>query len=258
MVLEGYPLENHQKNRIICNISNRLKERQWKKFVAYREIYDSSEMDSIERGNAYTNMYNYFSQCLFHIVNNQTIKDGELKKHILPSKLGNVFKYMEIYPEWKYGMNGIFYWTRIQLLLSEDNKTTLEKTRAFADLFIELTWIFLFAAISYFIVLLYCKNYMLSFVLGIIFLIISYVSYNMAVQSALNFGLYVRSIFDLYRGELWDKLKNGQFSILDSFSEKERWNKIFRCLWLYKTIPCQNCGEFHDIAIEHKCDILEK
>ena len=76
----------------------------------------------------------------------------------------------------------------------------------------------------------------------------------MAVRSALEFGYYVRSIFDLYREELWNKIKNNQFNKLDSLSEKERWDNIFRCLWYYNVIQCEKCGEFYESTTEHSCD----
>jgi hypothetical protein len=243
VTLEGYTLEKH-KNSFISKFREVLKEGQWKRFYKYMSDYDSEKLDSVKRGLAYTNIYNHFSYCLYKLSENPDIRDDELKNDILPTKIGNVFKSIEIYPEWKYGMNGVFFWTRIQLLMSEENKNTLDKMRAFVDMFVELTWIFFVAAITYSIVFAYNENYILSGVSLIIFISFSLVSYEMAVESALNFGLYVRSIFDLYREELWNKLKNGLFSNLSSLpTEKERWEKMFRYLWLYKKIQCPNCGK---------------
>lgn len=235
MMLEGYTLEKYHKNPIINKIREILKERQWEKFNNYMKDYDSAKLDSVERGSAYTNIYNHFSICLYKIGDNPDISDDDLKKDILPTKLGNIFKSIEIYPEWKYGMNGVFFWTRIQLVMSEENKNTLDKMRAFLDMFVELTWIFFVVAITYSIVLAYNENYILAGVSLIIFILCSLASYGMAIESALNFGLYVRSIFDLCREDLWTKLNNGLFSNMSSLcTEKERWNKVFRYLWLYK------------------------
>lgn len=254
MMLEGYTLEKYQKNYIISKFREVLKERQWEKFNKYMYDYDSAETDSIERGGAYTNIYYYFSYCLYKLSDNPNISDNELKKGILPTKLGNVFKSMEIYPDWKYGMNGVFFWTRIQLLMPEENKNTLDKMRAFVDMFVELTWIFFVAAITYSIVLAFNEDYILSGVSLIVFMLFSLFCYGMAVESALNFGLYVRSIFDLYREELWIKLKNGLFITLSSYTEKERWDKMFRHLWLYKKMQCPNCGKSYESIIGHKCE----
>lgn len=233
-ILEGYTLELHQKNYFINALRRILRERQWKKFVEYRKNYDSAKQGSLERGWAYMNIYNHFSHCLYNISNNPEIYDKELEKCILPTKLGNTFKSMEIYSEWKYGMNSVFFWTRIQLLMSEEIGKTMDKMRAFVDMFIELTWIFFFAAIIYPLSMIYNNEYIFSVVSLGIFIVCSYVSYNMAVQSALEFGEYVRSIFDLYREELWNKIKNNKFNKLGSLPENERWDAIFRCLWLHK------------------------
>ena len=80
----------------------------------------------------------------------------------------------------------------------------------------------------------------------------------MAVQSALNFGFYVRSIFDIYRDELWNKIKNNLFNGMESIPEKERWDNVFRYLWFYNTIQCQKCGRFYDATKEHTCKISKK
>jgi hypothetical protein len=254
-ILEGYTLELHQKNYFISALWRILMGRQWEKFVEYRNNYNSVEQDSVERGWAYMNIYYYFSHCLHKITNNPEIDDKELKKCILPTKLGNTFKSMEIYPEWKYGMNSVFFWTRIQLLMSDENGKTIDKTRAFVDMFIELTWIFFLATIIYPMSMLYKGDYIFSAVSLGIFIVCSHASYNMAVQSALEFGESVRSIFDLYREELWNKIKNNKFNKLDSLPEEERWDAIFRYLWTHKFIQCEKCGEFYEsTSEEHFCE----
>lgn len=254
MVLEGYKLELHQKKFLISTLRNMLKRGQWEKFVGYRNDYNSAELGSIERGSAYTNIYYYFSHCLYKLTNNPEVKDDELEKCIFPTKLGNVFKSIEIYPEWKYGMNGIFFWTRIQLLMSEENKKTIDKMRAFVDMFVELSWIFFSAAIIYSLVSVYNGKFILSIAWFIIFSLFSFISYNMAVQSALKFGYYVRSIFDLYREELWKKIKIRKFDRLKSLPENERWDNVFRYLWFYNVLQCKKCGKFYELNIEHACD----
>ncbi|MCX9010376.1 MAG: hypothetical protein OIN66_04555 [Candidatus Methanoperedens sp.] len=181
-------------------------------------------------------------------------KDEDLKELILPTELGNVFKSMMTYPKMKYGMSGVFFWSRIQFVVSSENKTTLDKMRAFVDMFVELTWIFVFAAIAYSIVFAYNGEYLYSFVLLVIFILFSLGCYNMAVQSALDFGSYVRSIFDLYRGDLYEKIKHGQFNELKSLPEKEKWKNIFNCLWFYNTVQCPKCSRFYERGAEHKCE----
>lgn len=237
---------------------NMLQNGQLGKYNSYKNIYDHSEQQSILRALAYENIYYYFSHCLYESIKNPDIDEEEMKKYILPTTLGNVFKSIEIYPKWKYGMSSYFFWTRIQLLMSEENKKTIDKMRAFIDMFVELTWIFFFVAIIYSIFYVYNGNYIFSIVSLVIFILFSLASYYMAVQSALNFGFYVRSIFDIYREELWNRIKNKLFSEMDSISEKERWDKVFRYLWFYNTIQCQKCDRFYDATKEHICKISKK
>ncbi len=251
-ILEGYYLEH--------NVKDVLQNRQWKKFGESWKNFKSADVGSFERAKAYYYVYSHFSHCLYEMTNNPEIKtnsdklDDKLKKSILPTKLGNVFRSMEVYPGWKYGLDGVFFWDRIMLLVPDETKQTIDKRFALVDMFIELTWIFFFAAFIYSIVLAYDENHILSTVSFGVFLLLSYFSYTMSVQAALEFGIYVRSTFDLYREELWDKLKNGQFVKLDSLPEKERWDNIFRYLYHYDIIQCEKCGRFYNSREEHTCD----
>ena len=231
--LEGYILELHKTNKIVRFFRKKLCERQWKFFNECDKKYQSAieNQNFVERHSAYAKLYYYFSNCLYMISLNSEIKDDDLKKGIFPTKFGNVFKSMEIYPKWKYGMDAVFFWTRIELIMSEENKKTIDKMRGFVDMFVELTWIFFFFAFIYLGILIYNQNYLFSFISFVLFIILARTSYSMAVYSALNFGFYVRSIFDIYREELWDKIKYGQSNNLDSLSENEKWNKIFVSLY---------------------------
>lgn len=230
--LEGYILELHKTNKIVRFFRKKLCGRQWKFFNEYNRKYQLAieNQNFVERDSAYAKLYYYFSNCLYMISLNSEIKDDDLKKGIFPTKFGNVFKSMEIYPKWKYGMDAVFFWTRIELIMSEENRNVQEKNRAFVDMFVQLTWIFFFSAIIYLGILIYNKNFF-TFIFLVLFIILSRFCYIMAVYSALNFGIYVRSIFDVYREELWKKIKYGQVNVLDSLPEKDKWNKIFENLY---------------------------
>lgn len=231
-LLEGYPLELNKKKKIVRSIRNILCKRQWKMFLKHKRKYDTAiaNQNNVERNSAYSILYYYFSYCLYMKSSKRKIKDDDLKKGIFPTKFGNVFKSMEIYPKWKYGIDANFFWTRIELIMSEENRNVQEKNRAFVDMFVQLTWIFFFSAIIYLGILIYNKNFF-TFIFLVLFIILSRFCYIMAVYSALNFGIYVRSIFDVYREELWKKIKYGQVNVLDSLPEKDKWNKIFENLY---------------------------
>lgn len=230
--LEGYTLELNKTNKFVQSIRNILFKRQWKMFLKHKIKYDTAiaNQNIVERNRAYSILYYYFSCCLYMKSLKSEIKDDDLKKGIFPTKFGNVFKSMEIYPKWKYGIDANFFWTRIELIMPEENRNAIEKTRAFVDMFVELTWIFFFSAIIYLGILIYNKNFF-TFIFLVLFIILSRLCYILAVNSALNFGIYARSIFDVYREELWKKIKYGQVNVLDLLPEKDKWNKIFENLY---------------------------
>ncbi len=229
-LLEGYYFELYQEKYFIGVITDKLKRRQCKRFDRYEKDYDSGALGSVKRGFAYTRLYEYFSHCLYRISINREIEDKELKECILPTLLGNAFSSLEVYPKWKYGMNGIFFWTRIELLMTPENKKTLDTMRAFVDMSILLTWIFISAAIAYFVFLACSGEYIFSMVSVVLFILFSLFSYHMAVRSTVDYGYYLRSSFDLYREELWEKIKNKQFNDQVLLPNKESWGKIYRDL----------------------------
>ena len=183
-LLQGYYFKLYRGNYFIGLITDMLERKQWKKFARHEDVYNSGAFESVKKGFAYSRLNEYFSHCLYRISNNPEIEDEKLKKYILPTKLGNAFSSLEIYPKWKYGMNSSFFLRRIELLLTPENKKTLDNMSAFVDMFILLTGIFFFAAIGYCLVLAYNKQFIFLVVSVVFFIIFSFNFENVAVRGS--------------------------------------------------------------------------
>ncbi len=50
-----------------------------------------------------------------------------------PTRLGNLLASFESYPELKYGLDGVFYWYRLWLVLDKDTREEIDNAQALAD-----------------------------------------------------------------------------------------------------------------------------
>jgi len=53
-----------------------------------------------------------------------------------PTRLGNILEAYESYPDWRYGMDSVFYWSRLWLTLDKDARADIDAGWAPADGFL--------------------------------------------------------------------------------------------------------------------------
>ncbi|MFT3892753.1 MAG: hypothetical protein QM730_14070 [Anaerolineales bacterium] len=175
---------------------------------------------------------------------------------ILPTRLGNVLRASELYPQHKYSIPGLMLWSRLLQLLPKELKEQIEEK------FNQVSFVLNSALLSYAIGLLAtlaglvrlpCQiwaslrwtalemcvvsgdpnffergyNYLSPseyLVIGIGFLIIGYGIYRISVPIAQDFGVLIRTSFDLYRFDLLRKLHQPLPSSIKE--EHAFWQKI--------------------------------
>lgn len=74
------------------------------------------------------------------------LNDMGVNEAIYPTQLGNIIKEFEDYPSKKYGLDGIFYWYRLWLLIPKDIRLEIDEKQAVADGTIYLAFIFYMVA----------------------------------------------------------------------------------------------------------------
>lgn len=141
---------------------------------------------------------------------------------ILPTRLGNVIRSFEEYPDRQYGIGAITLWPRLVAKIDkeyaaiiDDSKTSLDFMlnvsilSAVTALIITIAGLFYFPPSS----LLYSPvsssmSSVIAFWLITIlaFLVMSYVSYVGAIPRANSYGAKIKTAFDLYRAELLKQL----------------------------------------------------
>lgn len=115
---------------------------------------------------------------------------------LLPTALGNILRARERSPENKYGLDAVICWSRLWPLLPEHVRTDLASARSSLDRLAELCfWGFIFILWTY-----------LTPWAAIIGLIWILMAYSMACQSAMTYGDFLETAFDLYRFLLYDAM----------------------------------------------------
>jgi hypothetical protein len=163
-----------------------------------------------------------------------------------PTLLGNILKGYEEYPNNRYGMDSVFFWPRLWLMVEKDKKEEISKSWAIADGLLNLS------AVSFLASLLWLVTYMgaetgllaprwfpvgegLTESIGAVagWLLLGYGLYRLSLPFHRQNGEIFKSLFDLYR----DKLRS-----MTSLAPNE--SQVWRATWAYLQylrISCPRC-----------------
>lgn len=165
-----------------------------------------------------------------------------------PTLIGNILAGYEKYPSDRYGMDSVFYWPRIWLMVEKDKKEEIDSQWSVADGFLLLSavsvvgglWWMVQAAekameLFSFAIPLDSEGY--CFLAGIGWIALGYGLYRLSLSYHRNNGEVFKAIFDLYR----DKVKS--MICLDP-DEKIKWKAAWAYLQYlqYQEVPCGKCG----------------
>jgi hypothetical protein len=129
---------------------------------------------------------------------------------LLPTRLGNVLKSAELYPgdEGRYGMDAVFFWPRLYMVLPETMRSSLEDARSSLDLMLvasALGGVYALSSIC-FLALAHITDWRIWLAAVGGGALVALAAYRGAVSSAVTYGELVRTAFDLYRGALLAQL----------------------------------------------------
>lgn len=162
------------------------------------------------------------------------------EKRLLPTQLGNVLRAAEDYAETTYGMNVVFWWPRLWLILPQDVKQQVDDSLAPIIALLNLaTQIGIVSSVGF---IYLCMQYTGPWKFGaflaasitlIVGLILTLAAYRGAVSQAKVYGILIRSVVDIYR---FDLLKVLHQSIPSNLAEEKRlWENMIK--WVYLIQP---------------------
>ena len=153
---------------------------------------------------------------------------------ILPTRLGNMTRSFEHYPKREYGLDGSEMWPRLIAAIDKEYAASVDDAKISCDFFVTSSMLsgILSAA---FILVAFMRPVaitgpaLLWTTLGksLVFAILAYVSYQLAIPRALEWGKMVKSAFDLYRWKLLSQLGYTR-EFTTRLAERDFWKEISR------------------------------
>lgn len=232
--LEGYSLRKILPKYIF----NKMQTHQYNKCIKLINgrnelVKTTGRKPNIHKDRLYDIIFNYYSIYLYYTYHAK-LDEGEITQSLMPTTFGNIFRSIELYPNWKYGMDGVFFWTNLTSTISEPERKDLDFKYAFVNMYAYLCIIFGLNCFVFGIIPVFLIGKIIDirfFVIALIFLLVSILCYKILLDSAVSYGKSVRSIFDLHRKELLEKFDLKSIGINSTSDEKEIWKRIKEYLY---------------------------
>lgn len=155
------------------------------------------------------------------------------QEDIMPTKLGNIFRSFEDYPREKYGIETVTIWPRLLLVLPSTTHRHIEDAQNSLMFFLVASFLsFLFSIETLIFAIIGLKHrWELDIFVALfsISIFVGYSLYRISLDSALNFGDIIKSLFDLYRKVLLAELQIPTDEALTK--ERKRWEKLSNFLY---------------------------
>jgi hypothetical protein len=131
-------------------------------------------------------------------------------EQIMPTRLGNIIKAAELYPgdEGRYGMDAVFFWPRLYQVIPDSARNSLDDARTSMTLMLNICTLALVISAGAFIALVFwfVKPADAWWAAAGGGAVAAWLGYRSALGPARVYGDLVRSMYDLYRGDLLAKL----------------------------------------------------
>ena len=158
-------------------------------------------------------------------------------EYIMPTRLGNILKAAELYPgdEGRYGMDAVFFWPRLYQVIPDNARSSLVDARTSLALMLNICTLALGLTIGTLITLAATtiKPAAAFWATAAGSAVVAWLAYRSALGPARVYGELVRSMYDLYRGDLLAKLG---FALPDTLAgERELWKNLGK--QMYRRAP---------------------
>jgi hypothetical protein len=131
-------------------------------------------------------------------------------EYIMPTRLGNIIKSAELYPgdDGRYGMDAVFFWPRLYQVIPDDARSGLVDSRTSLALMLNISALTLILSAGSLAALAAAavRPAAAFWAAAACSLVIAWLAYRSALGAARVYGELVRSMYDLYRGDLLAKL----------------------------------------------------
>lgn len=156
------------------------------------------------------------------------------RQQVMPTRLGNILKNLELYPRQRYMIDAVLIWPRLYQLLPENLLQSIAEAKSSLDLMLVISWLSgLFAFVSGIYLLSMGAAWWFFLVCFWGGLLVAWLAYQGALASAILYAHQIKTAFDLYRNELFKQMRWQLPTNLED--EKKKWETL--CQFLYRNFP---------------------
>lgn len=145
----------------------------------------------------------------------------------MPTQFGNKMRAFEVYPRVVYGIDAIPLWPRLEAVIPAHFRGIIDESKAYLDFSVNLLCGSVVCMLFYAVVSA-ADQRVLALWVPVISLLVAGAGYRLSLAAASEWGEYVKSAFDLYRGALAEQL--GLHLPRSSDAERTMWNTVSRMM----------------------------
>ena len=152
----------------------------------------------------------------------------------MPTRLGNIIRGFEHYSTREYGIDGAEMWPRLVASIDKEYATVVDDAKTSCDFFVTCSMLSGILSLAFILVALVRPVaitgrgvFLITIVKGLVFALLSYALYRLAVPRAQEWGKTVKSAYDLYRWKLLAQLGHRR-ELTTRAAERQLWKEISR------------------------------
>ncbi|WP_431632169.1 hypothetical protein [Alkalinema pantanalense] len=155
------------------------------------------------------------------------------KADVMPTRLGNILKNSELYPYRRYKIDAVLIWPRLYYLLPERFIQSIAEARGALEFLLSLSILSgFFACISGIYLIVVGGSWQLFLACFWGGFLVSWLAYQGALDSAICCSQQIKAAFDLYRNEVFKKMRLPLPMKPGKEDERAKWQMI--CAFLYR------------------------
>ncbi|MBD0371065.1 MAG: DUF11 domain-containing protein [Pyrinomonadaceae bacterium] len=230
---EGYPWEHlwigeKRKNRFKRRF--RIIQSQWKGLARLK--YERGELFKQQGVAADEVLLNQIEDRISIVGRELATEFPGEERLVLPTRLGNVIRSFEYYPDHQYGMEAVTLWPRLAAKIDKEYAAAIDEAKTSFDFMLNSSLLSSMLTFALLITGLLSLSPFVSWratiywvVELVVFGLLAYLFYFISIGRARAWGNTIRSAFDLYR---WDLLKQLGYKYSAMAREEERalWRNI--------------------------------
>ena len=149
---------------------------------------------------------------------------------LLPTSFGNIIRAFEVYSRIMYGLDAIPGWKRVITVVPENYRKLVDAAKAQVDFWINSWFLALLTLLEYIVLSSISKN-IINLWIPFLLIFVIWLSYSRAKYSAVYWGEYVKSTFDIFLPELRIKLGGAENIVIEE--ERKFWEQFSKAV-LYR------------------------